>query len=118
MHGFHWNRQPERRIAREREAAGQADRGLDAVRTLEGEHARLALVCHALWTLLRERTGLTEEDLLARVRELDLRDGREDGRIATTVSSCRSCGRVLARRHARCIYCGSARLRASAFDAV
>jgi len=36
---------------------------------------RLTLVCESMWQLLREKTSLTEEELSAKVTELDLEDG-------------------------------------------
>ena len=36
---------------------------------------RLSLTCRAMWELLRERTDVSEDELIAKVHELDLRDG-------------------------------------------
>jgi len=74
---------------------------------LEGRCDRALLVCEALWTLLRDRLGLSEEELVTRVNEIDLTDGRLDGRVRKeNAVSCPSCGRTIARRFAKCIYCG------------
>jgi hypothetical protein len=86
-------------------------------RFLEGRIDKLLLVCGAMWELLRERTGLTEEDLTAKVQEVDLRDGVQDGKVTKEVLKCVKCGRTLSRRHHCCLYCGARELNPQAFDA-
>ncbi len=103
------------------EASGaktQARRAEDRSRDLEGRLEKLSLVCAAMWELFREKTGLTEEDLMSCVRQIDLADGRADGKVAKTVSRCAKCDRVMSARHTRCIYCGAERLDTTAFDTV
>jgi len=89
------------------QAEGQAQRAISSVDELEARLDRLALVTEALWTLLRERVGMTDEELIARVREVDLSDGVLDGKVKHPASTCPGCGRTLSRRHVRCIYCGA-----------
>ena len=76
------------------------------LRELEHQIARMMLMNQALWELLRERVGLTDQDLEAMVREIDLRDGVPDGQITNTPVKCPQCGRVSASKHYRCLYCG------------
>lgn len=68
---------------------------------------RLALVCQALWELLRERAGLSENDLVQRIREIDLRDGVADGRITPVPVVCPACHRQSTSRREECLYCGT-----------
>jgi predicted Zn-ribbon and HTH transcriptional regulator len=86
------------------------------IRELEDRLDRLTLACMAMWSLLQEKTKLTEEDLMERVKQIDLADGQEDGKLKLGVSKCAGCGRVMARRHLRCLYCGADKLNATAFD--
>lgn len=79
---------------------------------------RLALVCRAMWELLRDSGGFSEEALLEKVREVDLRDGALDGRVRTPPQRCSKCGRTVSRRHRRCIYCGAEGLMDTAFDSL
>ena len=79
---------------------------------------RLALICMAMWSLIQSETNLTEDDLLQRVKEIDLMDGSTDGKITRKVLRCETCTRPVSSRHTRCIYCGSDQLVASAFDTV
>lgn len=75
---------------------------------LEGEINRLLLVVEGLWRLVREHGGLSDDELLRKVYEVDLEDGTLDGRKRRApVGDCQECGRKLARRLPRCIYCGS-----------
>jgi hypothetical protein len=78
---------------------------------------RLTLACVAMWELLREQTQLTDEQLLEKVREVDLRDGQLDGKISNKqLRRCQQCDRVMSPRHARCIYCGADNPTFCAFD--
>ncbi len=75
---------------------------------LQSHVERLSMVCQALWTLLRDKTDLTDEDLVARVHDVDLSDGVLDGKVRRSSTECASCGRMVAARHMRCLYCGTA----------
>ncbi|NLF33012.1 MAG: hypothetical protein GX591_19270 [Planctomycetes bacterium] len=77
---------------------------------------KLTMVCHAMWTLIQEKTSLTEEDLFTRVADLDLRDGNLDGKMTKAIYTCTQCGRNVAARHAACLYCGTPKAAESAFD--
>jgi hypothetical protein len=70
---------------------------------------KLALVNMALWSLLRDRLGVTDEDLEKRIQEIDLQDGKLDGRAAPGASKCVRCSRMVSHRHKRCLYCGAER---------
>jgi len=77
----------------------------------------LVLVCTSLWELLKERTDLTEEDLMSKVQEVDLRDGTADGKITVGLQKCHKCGRTMSPKHRRCLYCGAEGLNKDAFGA-
>jgi len=77
------------------------------LRDLEFRLGKLEIVAEALWELLRENTGLSEVDLLERVAEIDLRDGRYDGKRKKIPSvECPKCGRMNSKQHGACLYCG------------
>jgi predicted Zn-ribbon and HTH transcriptional regulator len=88
----------------------------DIATTLEEKVDRLALVCRAMWELIRERNGLSEETLIDKVKEVDLLDGSLDGKVTIPPLKCSKCGRTVSKRHKRCIYCGSQELLDTAFD--
>ena len=84
---------------------------------LERRIEKLTMLCQALWTLVRDRAGATEDDFARRVQEIDLSDGKLDGRVAASFV-CDKCNRRSARRHERCLYCEAPRKGASPFDSV
>jgi predicted nucleic acid-binding Zn-ribbon protein len=77
-----------------------------AVRDLEHQVARLALLNQALWELLRERVGLSDADLKKKTGEVDLRDGVPDGALTHGPLQCPTCGRISNSKHWKCLYCG------------
>ena len=101
--------------ARASSAARSAKRD---VTLLEDRIERLSLVCMAMWSLIQDKTKLTEEDLMERVKMIDLMDGVEDGKAARTVQHCHACGRTMSPRHQKCLYCGAEKLAQSAFDRI
>ncbi len=67
----------------------------------------LALSCAAMWELLSEKLGVTEQELMAKIEEIDLRDGKLDGKIAGVKLQCSGCGRSNNSKRGRCLYCGT-----------
>jgi hypothetical protein len=106
-------------------AAASAAQASSAARTSQREVAhleeridRLALVCMAMWSLIQDKTRVTEEELMERVKAIDLMDGVEDSKATRSVAKCSNCSRTMSPRHRRCLYCGADKLVQSAFDAV
>jgi hypothetical protein len=94
----------ERKSQRAAHSANQAQSDTtDARRSLE----TLVLACSAMWELVRERDGLTDQMLLDRMREIDLRDGHADGKITSVPVTCPSCARLTGARSGRCTFCGA-----------
>jgi hypothetical protein len=83
---------------------------------LEAKIDGLSLISQALWELARERMQLTEEDILAKVKEIDARDGRVDGRIGGLPGECAQCRRPTHSRQTACMYCGTPISRAHVFE--
>jgi hypothetical protein len=75
---------------------------------LDDKIGRLSLACQAMWELLREQYGLTEEQLMAKMREIDARDGELDGKISVDIVRCPSCGVTTFTDERRCRGCGGA----------
>lgn len=87
-------------------AESKAESSAHAVQRLEGKLDALALTCQALWEILRDRTNLTEEELIDKMTEIDIRDGKQDGRMGNGTTPCPRCNRILNRRRDQCMYCG------------
>ena len=74
---------------------------------VEHELERLLMITEALWTILKEQHGYDDAKLQQIVTDIDLRDGKLDGRVAATApATCPSCHRTLNKKRPRCIYCG------------
>jgi len=92
-------------------AAGEEGRKHARDACVEQLEARLdwtMMVCEAIWSLAREPLGLTDERLKDRITELDLADGKLDGRKRRAPATCGACRRTVSQRFPRCVYCGSA----------
>ena len=91
----------------------------DATERPEPEEDKQPEVLETLRSDVEEmKTNLKEEDLLQRVRDIDVMDGVEDGRITPQIAKCSQCERVMSPRHKKCIYCGTKRLVLGAFDTI
>ncbi len=88
------------------------------IRMLTERLDKLILVNMALWSLVQEKTGLTEKDLEDRVEQIDLEDGVADGKVTRTVSECPNCGRRVSARHKRCLFCGNKKIGSTSLDQV
>ncbi len=107
---FLWEFEQHRRIA---EAEGQANRAAHNAREAhhkssshESRLDTMTLAVMAMWSILQDRLGVTEAQLVERMQQLDLSDGKVDGKVAQPSSTCGSCSRVMSARYKRCIYCG------------
>jgi uncharacterized protein YhdP len=67
----------------------------------------LALSCAAMWELLSEKLGVTDQELMDKIQEIDLRDGKIDGKIANVTQACSACQRSNNAKRLRCLYCGT-----------
>jgi len=120
MIDFMWNAYQQGQIAEVKTDAMQAKQDVaqyqERVRELEFAMGRTTLACQALWEILRSRFGLTEAELLAKINEVDLRDGKQDGRMTPMLISCPACGKPLNSKNSRCIYCCAAIQRPHVFQ--
>jgi hypothetical protein len=102
-----------------RDASSQANAAASDARKAKSESEgltdrveRLALMTEALWILLRDRFGMNDEELIEIARDLDLSDGRLDGRVRRVASECAGCRRMVGKQHVKCMYCGTEMPRA------
>jgi hypothetical protein len=93
--------------------AGRADLSTRAlamdVKALAERVDRLVLAFLAAVSLLKEKAGVTDEEFLARVRQIDLSDGVADGKARKPLVRCPKCDAVMSNRHNRCLWCGERR---------
>ncbi len=79
---------------------------VEALSELDARVDRLLLVIEAMWSMLKEQ-GLTDEQLAARIDEIDSSDGVTDGRRMIPAVTCRSCGSKVMGGLPRCQICGT-----------
>ena len=79
--------------------AADASKGARAARTdtrqLADQLERALLACEGMWTLVRDKLGLSDDELVARINEIDLSDGRLDGKVRKTAVACPKCSRTI-----------------------
>ena len=66
------------------------------------------VACQAMWEVLRDDAKIGEEKLLKKIEEVDLRDGKKDGKMPKIkdAAHCIKCQRPNNPRHNICLYCG------------
>lgn len=75
---------------------------------LQRQVERLTLANLALAQILRDRLGVKQLEIEGVIRDLDLSDGKLDGRIdrPMQVKRCEGCDRVNGPQRYSCLYCG------------
>lgn len=68
---------------------------------------KLALVSQALYELMKERTGITDEELRRKIDAIDMRDGGLDGKIDLAPLKCPKCGMGVSSGALKCKGCGA-----------
>lgn len=101
-----------------RAAAGSASAATTGeIHDINVRIGRLLLVIEAMWTLLREH-GHTDEELVARIREVDAADGSIDGIRTLRPVPCPACDSMVEAGRATCPFCGHPFEPPSPFDGV
>ncbi|MEZ5145407.1 MAG: hypothetical protein R2726_23280 [Acidimicrobiales bacterium] len=110
-----WNllQQYQIQMLQNRAVLSDTSRELDRQRTtrqvddLEAELETMRLALAAAWELLAGRLGVSEEELVHKMREIDGRDGVVDGRRTPAVGRrCPSCEAVIPPGGGSCQFCG------------
>lgn len=79
----------------------------DTVKATEQKIQALELTCAAMWTILKDKLGTTDEELIRAIHEVDARDGVVDGKISQSSRECPHCHRkALTRNPTKCAWCG------------
>ena len=108
--GFNFSRVHTRQNNVQANNAGAAARAAQTeTQMLGAEVERLLMITEALWTFIKEEKGYSDEDLARKIAEIDIRDGKLDGRVSggeEAPKECASCGRPVGKKRAVCLYCG------------
>ena len=73
---------------------------------LEKQNERLSLAIMALAEILSAQPSITNDLIEAKMREIDLRDGKLDGKLQRPAKLCGSCQRTSNAHRTACLYCG------------
>ncbi len=77
------------------------------INQMQQDIERLLMITEALWQICKEDHNYTDNELIRRVAEIDMRDGKLDGRVKPTeCHNCPHCQRKLAKHRPFCLYCG------------
>jgi hypothetical protein len=99
-------------------ATSRVARAQEHVERIEDRFEKLLMLTEAVWELAAPSLGLTEEHLIAKIREIDARSGAIDGRRAIVVRRCSQCQAAIEKGRATCAFCGHAEPGLVAFDQV
>lgn len=90
------------------DAKAKAREANTEVMQLKLKMEKVMMITEALWMLLKETNKFTDEDLKERIRQVDLRDGKLDGKVAAELpNKCPKCGQTLQKNMNACFYCGA-----------
>ena len=112
------NRNAAEAEASAREAQGDVGDLRRRVQVLEKQCERLTLAAMAMSEIVRDKLKLSEQEIEAKLAEIDLRDGRLDGQSrppvgSSSVARCPDCHRPNAASRRQCLYCGAALISGS-----
>ncbi len=96
-------------LTRPASASGSAQAGMALTEStfMKVELERLFMITEALWMFMRDKNGYSDADLEQMIQDIDLQDGKLDGKVAKEApQKCGRCKRALQRAKPICIYCG------------
>jgi len=109
MHIF-WEVHQSKRIGQAKAAASRAQSAATDAKAQMREYQRQLdksmMLIEALWTMCREAHGWSDQQLVDRVTDIDLRDGKLDGKVSRSARPCPECGRTIAADRSQCMWCG------------
>lgn len=90
----------------------------ERLKALEARYERMRLITTALWQLLKSHTGLTDADLKQYIEQVDLADGKLDGKINRrgAAMDCPKCARRILKSAVVCPWCSARPHSGNAFE--
>lgn len=80
----------------------------NAISNVQAQLDTLVLANQAMWEILSKKLGVTESELVKLMSDIDLRDGKADGRITKTqIRQCSDCCHKIKKQRPNCYWCGS-----------
>lgn len=77
------------------------------IEVLEKQCERLTLAAMAMAEIMRDKLNCSEQEIEAKLVEIDLRDGRLDGQYRAAPGQCPGCNRPNGGSRRQCLYCGA-----------
>ena len=87
-------------------AVADGTRHTNRIEDLDERIDRLVMILRAMWALMEEQ-GMTSEQLMAKIEEIDLQDGLADGQVRDQLVECPSCQSKVAPALRACQLCGT-----------
>jgi hypothetical protein len=87
-------------------AVAVGTRHTNRVEDLNERIDELALILRGMWALMEEQ-GITTDQLMAKIEEIDLADGVADGQVTKGPVDCPGCDSKVAPGLAKCQFCGA-----------
>lgn len=87
-------------------AVADATLHINCIEDLSERIETMAMLLRGMWALLEEQ-GLTNDQLMAKLEELDNLDGVPDGRMKSGPIPCTSCDSRVPAGLTKCQYCGA-----------
>ncbi len=106
--GFTMGQQSATRAASLARSAAVADgtHHTNRIEDLNERVDKLLMIVRAMWALMEEQ-GMTPEQLMAKIDELDLQDGVDDDQVRSQIVECPSCQSKVAPNLRACQLCGT-----------
>ncbi len=67
---------------------------------------QLILLNHAMSEIICDKLGITNQEIIDKMMEIDLRDGVQDGKYNAPPKDCPECKAKISREFNRCLFCG------------
>lgn len=91
-----------------RSASTKASAARTEIDFIKTDIEKLLMITEALWTFVKQQHDFSDEDLMQKIEDIDLRDGKLDGKVAKQApSACPNCKRTLIGGQPICLYCST-----------
>jgi len=78
----------------------------ESYKILSNRIDQLILLNHAMSEIISDKLGITNQQVIDKMMEIDLRDGVQDGKYSAPPKDCPECKAKISREFNRCLFCG------------
>jgi hypothetical protein len=97
------------------DAQRRLDKAVDKIGDLQAQVDRLLLITESMWFVLKGKLQLDDAALMEMMNQVDMRDGKLDGKVTAAPQNCPVCNHSISVRTGQCFYCGAHPARTSPF---